>query len=152
MPSRSVTVTHASVPSASAFSMRLDFERDVEDQLLLDCIDVAEQAPTGIHKGSRRWMIVRDQDTMTQLAGDGQLALRYVNPDGTNGRVPYPYNPNGSDDNIAGICDASGCVFGLMPHPERFIDRTQHPRWTRLPADTQADGLKLFQNAVSYFN
>lgn len=48
--------------------MRLDLERQVEDQALLDCIDVAEQAPTGGHNGSRRWMVVRDQDTKERLA------------------------------------------------------------------------------------
>ena len=47
--------------------------------------------------------------------------------------VPYPDNPNGAIGDVAGICDATGRVFGLMPHPERFIDPTQHPQWTREP-------------------
>ncbi len=97
--------------------------------------------------------VVRDQATLGQLDRDRQLALRYVKPDGSNGQVPWPFNPNGSDDNIAGLCDASGRVFGLMPHPERFIDPTHHPRWTRCSlADIKIDGLKIFQNAVSYFS
>ena len=95
--------------------------------------------------------VVRDSQTLASLIDGKQLALKYVNPDGSNGHVPHPFNPNGSDENIAGICDQSGRVFGLMPHPERFIDRTQHPRWTRLPKDLPADGLKIFENAVSYF-
>jgi phosphoribosylformylglycinamidine synthase len=52
---------------------------------------------------------------------------------------------------VAGICDATGRVLGLMPHPERFIDPTQHPRWTRGPAREVGDGLRVFQNAVRYF-
>lgn len=95
--------------------------------------------------------VVRDKTTLSNLIDSRQLALKYVNPDGSNSQVPWPYNPNGSDQNIAGICDASGHVFGLMPHPERFIDRTQHPRWTRMPENTPADGLKIFENAVTHF-
>jgi phosphoribosylformylglycinamidine synthase len=53
--------------------------------------------------------------------------------------------------NVAGVCDATGRVFGLMPHPERHIDPTHHPRWTRMPERAAGDGLKLFQNAVEYF-
>ena len=67
-------------------------------------------------------------------------------------RVPYPDNPNGAMANVAGICDESGRVFGLMPHPERFVDATQHPRWTRGPAREVGDGLRVFQNAVRYFS
>ena len=56
-------------------------------------------------------------------------------PDGFTVRTTYPANPNGAELNVAGLCDETGRVFGLMPHPERFIDPTQHPRWTReLPA------------------
>ena len=53
--------------------------------------------------------------------------------------------------NIAGVCDETGRVFGLMPHPERFVDPTQHPRWTREPEREVGDGLRVFQNAVRYF-
>jgi phosphoribosylformylglycinamidine synthase len=49
------------------------------------------------------------------------------------------------------MCDVSGRVFGLMPHPERFIDRTQHPQWTRMAAFDEGDGLRVFKNAVRYF-
>ena len=65
--------------------------------------------------------------------------------------VPYPANPNGALGDVAGICDETGRVFGLMPHPERFVDWTQHPRWTREPARDAGDGLRMFQNAVRYF-
>jgi phosphoribosylformylglycinamidine synthase len=52
---------------------------------------------------------------------------------------------------VAGVCDSSGRVLGLMPHPERHIDPTQHPRWTRGEARPVGDGLQVFVNAVKYF-
>jgi len=66
--------------------------------------------------------------------------------------LPYPWNPNGSMGNIAGACDKTGRVLGLMPHPERFIDPTHHPRWTRGEQHNPPDGLRLFVNAVEYFS
>ncbi|MFC2017410.1 phosphoribosylformylglycinamidine synthase I [Chloroflexota bacterium] len=62
----------------------------------------------------------------------------------------YPHNPNGSVENIAGICDASGRVFALMPHPERHIRGTQHPQWTRQGAKEHGDGFQIFLNAVKW--
>jgi phosphoribosylformylglycinamidine (FGAM) synthase-like amidotransferase family enzyme len=65
-------------------------------------------------------------------------------------KAGYPHNPNGSADNIAGICDATGRIFSLMPHPERFINWTQHPRWTREAPRQHGDGLGIFLNAVDW--
>ncbi len=83
------------------------------------------------------------------LEQTGQVVLRYVDehgqPDG------YPVNPNGSEGDVAGVCDATGRVLGLMPHPERHVLPTQHPRWTRDGLATEADGLRLFRNAVQFF-
>ncbi len=62
----------------------------------------------------------------------------------------YPANPNGSVKDIAGICDASGRIFGLMPHPEDFIRWTQHPRWTREKPREDLYGLQVFSNAVAW--
>ena len=62
-----------------------------------------------------------------------------------------PHNPNGSAANIAGLGDPSGRVLGLMPHPERFLHATQHPRWLRHGLEGDGAGLKVFQNAVDYF-
>ncbi len=72
---------------------------------------------------------------------------------GDAGRVPMRYadDVNGSMDRIAGLTDETGLVFGLMPHPERFLEWNRHPYWTRLPASLRAKptpGLLLFQNAV----
>jgi phosphoribosylformylglycinamidine synthase len=98
--------------------------------------------------------VARDEAALDQLAQGGQLVLRYtrLQPGGEeNGVLGYPDNPNGSAAATAGICDATGRVMGLMPHPERHIDPTQHPRWTRGEAKPVGDGLKLFVNAVEYF-
>jgi phosphoribosylformylglycinamidine synthase len=53
--------------------------------------------------------------------------------------------------NVAGVCDETGRVLGLMPHPERYIDATQHPHWTRGHAQQPGEGLRLFRNALEYF-
>ena len=95
---------------------------------------------------------VRDQATFDGMKANGQVVLRYTDGNGdAAGMLPFPTNPNGAFENTAGLCDSSGRVLGLMPHPERFIDRCQHPQWTRRPADASVDGLKLFKNAVDYF-
>jgi phosphoribosylformylglycinamidine synthase I len=77
------------------------------------------------------------------------VALYYADDTGDI-RAGYPHNPNGSVNNIAGICDATGRIFGLMPHPERFIRWTQHPRWTREPRRDYGDGFRVFLNAVEW--
>lgn len=77
------------------------------------------------------------------------IVVRYADPDGDT-QAGYPWNPNGSLDNAAGICDDSGRVFALMPHPERFVRWTQHPRWTREKPREAGDGLRVFQNAVDW--
>jgi phosphoribosylformylglycinamidine synthase len=96
--------------------------------------------------------ITRDAATLATLQQNQQLCLRYCTPAGDHAKVPYPQNPNGAQLNVAGVCDASGRVLGLMPHPERHIDATHHPRWTRRETQpSHGDGFKLFQNAVAYF-
>ena len=91
---------------------------------------------------------------MANLKAAGRLVMRYSakSADAHGDAVPYPDNPNGAMGNIAGGCDETGRVFGLMPHPERFVDPTQHPRWTREPEREVGDGLRVFQNAVQYFS
>ena len=94
--------------------------------------------------------VMRDQQVADQLESNQQLALRYVNADGAPADG-FPENPNGAQRNVAGVCDDSGRVFGLMPHPERFLDGTQHPRWTREGLQQEGDGVAIFRNAVEYF-
>ncbi len=95
---------------------------------------------------------VRDQATYDSLQSKGQVVLRYSNNgQSAEKQLPFPENPNGAYGNTAGLSDTSGRVLGLMPHPERFIDRCQHPQWTRRASDATVDGLKIFVNAVDYF-
>lgn len=82
---------------------------------------------------------VIDPDAADRLARTGQVALRYRE------------EVNGSVDRIAGICDPTGRVFGLMPHPERFLGWNRHPYWTRLTPEMRSAepiGLRMFRNAV----
>lgn len=83
------------------------------------------------------------------LEQSGQVVLRYVDEAGLPGS--FPVNPNGSQGEVAGICDISGRVLGLMPHPERHVLPTQHPAWTRRGLAPEADGIRLFRNAVQLF-
>ena len=100
--------------------------------------------------------VTRDEATLQKLDSAGQLVLRYaldpvscpLSP--VSSPVPYPACPNGAQGCVAGLCDETGRVFGLMPHPERHIDPTQHPRWTRERPD-RGDGLAVFENAVRFF-
>ena len=99
-------------------------------------------------------------DVLEALKANGQVVMRYAGPDYQPARGRFPCNPNGSLDDIAGICDATGRVFGLMPHPEAFHHMTCHPQWTRQldcqerrrlsPAEWEGHGLKIMRNAVEY--
>jgi phosphoribosylformylglycinamidine synthase len=92
--------------------------------------------------------VARDAESLARLEQNGQLVLRYAEVDG----MQSPYNPNGSMADVAGICDTTGRVFGLMPHPESYIDFTQHPQWTRHEHRGEGQGLAIFRNAVRYFS
>lgn len=84
---------------------------------------------------------------LDELEADNQVVFQYVD---TSGRPTqdFPFNPNGSERAIAGICSKSGQVLGLMPHPERNVRHFHHPEWTRLPKREWGDGFELFVNAV----
>ncbi|MHC4713436.1 MAG: phosphoribosylformylglycinamidine synthase I [Planctomycetota bacterium] len=94
--------------------------------------------------------VVNDPAVLQRLELSGQIIVKYCDEEG-NEEVAYPYNPNGSTAGVAGICDDSGRVFGLMPHPERNVEPYHHPRWTRTP-QTEGDGMRFFTNAVDYFS
>ncbi len=90
---------------------------------------------------------LRNADSLTNLQDNAQIALRYLRPDGSSANGVYPYNPNGSLSDIAGICNPLGNVLGLMPHPEDHIFEFQNPkRATR----SNHSGLVLFKNGVQY--
>jgi len=86
---------------------------------------------------------------LAEMEAAGLVALRYTDPQGDPTQA-YPWNPNGSPAAVAGVCDPTGRVFGLMPHPEAFLHRTNHPRWTREDLPEEGQGLALFRNAVEY--
>ncbi len=101
-----------------------------------------------------------EKDVLASLEAHGLVALRYTLEDGSLAQGRFPWNPNGSCNDIAGICDATGRVFGMMPHPERFLSLTNHPRWTArydaarrkgISLSPEGQGLQIFRNAVSYF-
>lgn len=92
--------------------------------------------------------IPRTPKILKRLKDDGLIVFEYCDGDGK--RKGYPCNPNGSVESIAGICDPSGRIFGLMPHPERHVSRLQHPSWTREAKDGAGDGLQIFKNGVNF--
>ncbi|GAP12954.1 phosphoribosylformylglycinamidine synthase subunit I [Longilinea arvoryzae] len=92
----------------------------------------------------------RDPQFIDTLVAAGQAALLYAGPDGNPARGAYPYNPNGSAADIAGICNPVGNVLGLMPHPENHIFAEQHPLFTR--GQARGTGLSLFRNGVKAAN
>jgi phosphoribosylformylglycinamidine synthase len=89
-----------------------------------------------------------DEDVRERLESGRQIACRYVGPSGKPTQE-WPYNPNGSPDAVAGVCDPSGRLFGLMPHPDAYLYPFQHPRWFRDRGESrQGDGIRIFRNGV----
>ena len=94
-------------------------------------------------------LVVGTSEMVDRLKEGGHIVMQYSDERG-NIASSYPSNPNGSIASIAGICDRSGRIFGLMPHPEAFVHRTQHPRWTREEVPEEGEGLRIFKNAFDY--
>ncbi len=101
----------------------------------------------------------REED-LARIEERGLVVMRYTAPDGAPARGEFPWNPNGSMNDIAAICDAGGRIMGMMPHPERGMFFTQRDDWTllrekmtrsRADIPEESDGMKIFSNAVSYF-
>lgn len=102
-----------------------------------------------VRHGEGKFM-AKDETTLERLRQNAQIAVRYIRPDGAPARGQFPSNPNGAVDDIAGICDPTGRIFGLMPHPEAFVHRTNHPCWSRTNLPEEGLGLRVFRNAVEY--
>lgn len=92
--------------------------------------------------------VVKDEKVLENLKRNNQIVLKYTDAEGNS--AGYPHNPNGSIENIAAISDRTGRVFGMMPHPEAFLHRTNHPGWTREELPEEGAGLAIFRNAVEY--
>jgi phosphoribosylformylglycinamidine (FGAM) synthase-like amidotransferase family enzyme len=95
-------------------------------------------------------LVTGSDDILARIEESHLAALKYSTPD-FQPTMEYPLNPNGSVAAVAGLCDETGRLFGLMPHPEAYVHRTHHPRWTReesLPEEGM--GLWIFRNAVQF--
>lgn len=92
--------------------------------------------------------LIADEKVIKKIENLGLVAFRYVDKSG-NPTQRYPANPNGSTNAIAGITDPTGLVFGMMPHPEKFVDITQYPNWRREKI-IKPHGLPLFENIIKF--
>lgn len=88
--------------------------------------------------------------TLDRMESQHLCVLKYADSGYTEPTMKFPLNPNGSQNAVAGLCDPSGRLMGLMPHPEAFVHYTQHPRWTRESLPEDGDGLILYRNAAEY--
>lgn len=101
-----------------------------------------------------------EKTVLDRLISNQQIVLRYALPDGSPAKGAFPHNPNGSLADIAGICDPTGRVFGLMPHPEAYNHVCNHPDWTRqkekanrsgkAEKSAMTPGIRIFRNAVAF--
>jgi phosphoribosylformylglycinamidine synthase len=94
--------------------------------------------------------IPADDSLLEQLKEKNLVVVQYSDRNGGKAVMDYPLNPNGSVEAIAGICDETGRVFGMMPHPEAYLHYTNHPRWTREALPEEGMGVAIFRNAVEY--
>jgi phosphoribosylformylglycinamidine synthase len=94
--------------------------------------------------------VVDEPATLARIENSNLAVLKYSTADFVAPTMEFPFNPNGSVNAIAGLCDETGRIMGLMPHPEAFVHRTQHPRWTREELPEEGSGLLLFRNAAEY--
>jgi phosphoribosylformylglycinamidine (FGAM) synthase-like amidotransferase family enzyme len=102
-----------------------------------------------VRHGEGKFM-ARDHEVIDELRTHNQIVLAYVGAESRQPTMKYPENPNGSQLSVAGICDPTGRLFGLMPHPEAFLHKTNHPRWTREQLPDEGMGPLLFKNAFEY--
>lgn len=92
--------------------------------------------------------MAKNEEKLRMLGESEQIVFKYVDEDGSESG--YPWNPSGSMGNVAGVCDHTGRILGMMPHPERHVEPTQHPRWTREGLKAEGDGIVIFRKAVDY--
>lgn len=102
-----------------------------------------------VRHGEGKFLCANEQ-LLERIERDHLAVLKYSDAGYSAPTMEFPLNPNGSLNSIAGVCDPTGRLMGLMPHPEAFVHRTQHPRWTRENLPEAGDGLILYQNAANY--
>jgi phosphoribosylformylglycinamidine synthase len=111
-------------------------------------VTFAEPIELPVAHGEGKFLLA-NESAYDPLDAVGQIVLKYADDQGRPTQE-YPANPNGSLKAAAGVCDRTGRIFGLMPHPERFVRAIDHPRWTRLPDRlTGGQGLQIFQGAIA---
>ena len=88
--------------------------------------------------------------TLERIEREHLAVLKYSAADYAEATMEFPANPNGARNAIAALCDSTGRLMGLMPHPEAYVHYTQHPRWTREQLPEEGDGLILYKNAAEY--
>lgn len=134
-----------SVPISPAFNSQLATVRPDSPQA-----HNSQLLPLPIAHGEGKF-VPANEAARKALWDNDQVAFTYVRENGESPRGRFPDNPNGSVDDIAGICDSTGLVLGLMPHPERYVAAQQHPAWTSQTVLPQAGaGLAVFKSAVNY--
>ena len=100
------------------------------------------------------------KEVIDRLIKKNQAVIQYADRDGNPAQGRWPFNPNGSLYDIAGICDSTGRIFGLMPHPEAYNHYTNHPDWVTKREELarmgkgiereEGEGITIFRNAVQY--
>jgi len=93
----------------------------------------------------------REGPQLTKLLDNDQLVFTYAAPDGGSAGGTYPYNPNGSIADIAGICNPQGNVLGVMPHPERSFYGWQLPDWQVNGLQKYGDGKLLIESILKFY-
>ena len=124
------------------------------------CLTINGESPCIFTKGVERLYLpvrhgegkfIADSDeTLLRLQRKQHVVARYCREGEHEATMDYPANPNGSVLGIAGICDETGRIFGLMPHPEAYLHRTNHPRWQRENLPEEGMGIAIFRNAVEF--
>jgi len=109
--------------------------------------------PLPVRHGEGRF-VPRDQALLDRLESDNLVVVRYADPETGEPATEFPHNPNGSQNAIAGICDPTGRIFGLMPHPEAYLSPFNHPHWTLQKINgvlpEKGLGQQGFDNAVTF--
>ncbi len=109
--------------------------------------------PLPIRHGEGK-MVVLNQSVLNDIEKENLIVLQYADPQSMEPTNDFPYNPNGSINAIAGLCDKSGRIFGLMPHPEAYLSPYNHPQWIRQKLNgvlkKEGMGQIIFRNAVNF--
>ncbi|MFO7821303.1 MAG: phosphoribosylformylglycinamidine synthase subunit PurQ [Lentisphaeria bacterium] len=112
-----------------------------------------EMIPMPVRHGEGRF-VTKDEKAMAQLQQENLITMQYADPESGEPIMEFPHNPNGSQNAVAGICDRTGRIFGLMPHPEAYLSPYNHPHWQRQKIDgvlpKRGLGQTIFDNAVSF--